>query len=72
MLLELQITEKCLPPIFQLQQLKELILVGCSGIDDDGLATLKQASKPLEVPILCAMFIFFILIIKSGGSVQFT
>ncbi|XP_027090907.1 F-box/LRR-repeat protein 3 isoform X2 [Coffea arabica] len=45
----LPITEKCLPPILQLQQLKELVLVGCSGIDDEGLVTLNQGYKPLEM-----------------------
>ncbi|KAA8549474.1 hypothetical protein F0562_001158 [Nyssa sinensis] len=44
----LPITEKCLRPILQLQHLKELVLVGCPGIDDEGLAMLKQGCKSLE------------------------
>lgn len=36
----LQITEKCLPSILQLQHLEDLVLEGCLGIDDDGLSTL--------------------------------
>nr|GMD64328.1 F-box/LRR-repeat protein 3-like isoform X2 [Ipomoea batatas] len=45
----LPITEMCLLPILQLQHLKELILVGCPGLDDDGLASLKQGSNSLEI-----------------------
>ncbi|KAL2488572.1 F-box/LRR-repeat protein 3 [Forsythia ovata] len=45
----LLITEKCLAPILQLQQLKELILVECPGIDDEGIRTLKEGCKSLEV-----------------------
>lgn len=45
----LRITEKCLPPILQLQQLKELVLVECSGIDDEGLVALNQGYRPLEM-----------------------
>ncbi|THG22467.1 hypothetical protein TEA_002235 [Camellia sinensis var. sinensis] len=45
----LPITEKCLPPIMQLQYLQELVLMGCPGIDDEVLATLKQSCKSLEV-----------------------
>lgn len=47
----LQITEKCLVPILQLQYLKELILVECPGIDDVGLGILKESCKSLEVLI---------------------
>ena len=32
----LQITEKCLPPILELEHLEDLVLEGCRGIDDDG------------------------------------
>ncbi|KAG9151164.1 hypothetical protein Leryth_002733 [Lithospermum erythrorhizon] len=45
----LQITEKCLPYILKLQHLKELILMGCPGIDDEGLITLEQGCKSLEI-----------------------
>lgn len=44
----LPITEKCLPPILQLEYLEDLVLEGCLGIDDDGLATLKHGSKSLK------------------------
>ncbi|KAK9279536.1 hypothetical protein L1049_013215 [Liquidambar formosana] len=44
----LPITEKCLPPILKLQHLEDLVLVGCLGIDDDGLATLKQSCESLK------------------------
>jgi len=46
----LQITEKCLPSILQLQHLEDLVLEGCLGIDDDGLSTLQQSCKSLKVP----------------------
>lgn len=42
------ITEKCLPPILELEHLEDLVLEGCPGIDDDGLATLKHSSKSLK------------------------
>ncbi|KAI3461696.1 hypothetical protein Pfo_018359 [Paulownia fortunei] len=45
----LPITEICLSPILQLQNLKELALIGCPGIDDESLTNLKQGSKSLEV-----------------------
>lgn len=41
----LQITEKCLPPILQLQHLEELVLEECHGIDDEGLEALKRNCK---------------------------
>ncbi|CAK7351955.1 unnamed protein product [Dovyalis caffra] len=44
----LQITEKCLPSILQLQHLEDLVLEGCLGIDDDGLSTLQQSCKSLK------------------------
>nr|TKR85318.1 small nuclear ribonucleoprotein U2B [Populus alba] len=44
----LQITEKCLPSILQLQHLEDLVLEGCLGIDDDGLSTLQQSCKSLN------------------------
>ncbi|XP_020236859.1 F-box/LRR-repeat protein 3 [Cajanus cajan] len=44
------ITEKCLPSIFKLQHLEDLVLEGCFGIDDDGLDVnlLKQGCKTLK------------------------
>ncbi|GMN23499.1 hypothetical protein TIFTF001_000140 [Ficus carica] len=45
----LPITEKCLPPILQLQHLEDLVLEGCHGIDDDGLATLGPTSKSIKM-----------------------
>lgn len=57
----LQVTEKCLPPILQLQKLKELILVGCSGIDDEGLVTLKQGCRELEVPFFVLVFVIAVV-----------
>ncbi|KAM1753398.1 hypothetical protein ACFX12_005984 [Malus domestica] len=44
----LPITEKCLPPILQLQHLEDLVLEGCLGIDDEGLATLNHSCKSLK------------------------
>ncbi|XP_057983117.1 F-box/LRR-repeat protein 3 isoform X1 [Malania oleifera] len=44
----LPITNKCLPPIWKLQYLEDLVLVGCFGIDDDSLAVLKQECKSLK------------------------
>ncbi|KAM2126998.1 hypothetical protein ACFX1R_006953 [Malus domestica] len=44
----LPITEKCLPPILQLQHLEDLLLEGCLGIDDEGLATLNHSCKSLK------------------------
>lgn len=43
------VSKKCLPAIFQLPCLEKLSLVGCYGLDDEGLATLKQGCKSLEV-----------------------
>ncbi|EXB78511.1 hypothetical protein L484_011134 [Morus notabilis] len=43
------ITEKCLPPILQLQHLEDLVLEGCHGIDDDGLATLTHTCKSIKM-----------------------
>ncbi|KAH7543680.1 hypothetical protein FEM48_Zijuj02G0210900 [Ziziphus jujuba var. spinosa] len=45
----LPITEKCLLRILQLPHLEDLVLEGCLGIDDDGLATLKHASKSIKM-----------------------
>ncbi|KAL3614805.1 hypothetical protein CASFOL_040466 [Castilleja foliolosa] len=44
----LQITSKCLSQILQLQHIEDLILEGCYGIDDDGLATIKVGCKSLQ------------------------
>ncbi|KAB5524422.1 hypothetical protein DKX38_022171 [Salix brachista] len=44
----LQITEKCLPSILQLQHLEDLVLEGCLGIDDNALSTLQQSCKSLK------------------------
>ncbi|KAB5524503.1 hypothetical protein DKX38_022252 [Salix brachista] len=43
----LQITEKCLPSILQLQH-EDLVLEGCLGIDDNALSTLQQSCKSLK------------------------
>ncbi|KAK8950398.1 F-box/LRR-repeat protein 3 [Platanthera guangdongensis] len=43
------VTKKCLPAILQLPYLEELSLVGCPGVDDEGLTSLKQGCKSLEV-----------------------
>lgn len=48
----MQIGNKCLSQILQLQQLEELVLEGCYGIDDDGLAAFKLGCKSLQVPIM--------------------
>lgn len=44
----LPITSVCLPAILKLQHLEELILEGCFGIDDDGLAVINQGSQSLK------------------------
>lgn len=36
-------------PILQLAHLEELVLVGCLGIDDDGLAFLNEGCSTLKV-----------------------
>ncbi|URE44519.1 Leucine Rich Repeat family protein [Musa troglodytarum] len=43
------ITEKCLPAVLQLPHLEDLALVGCLSIDDEGLMSVKQESKSLQV-----------------------
>ncbi|CAL9123829.1 unnamed protein product [Musa acuminata var. zebrina] len=43
------ITEKCLPAVLQLPHLEDLALVGCLSIDDEGLVSVKQESKSLQV-----------------------
>lgn len=45
----LPITEKCLPPILQLQHLEDLVLEGCLGIDDDALVNLKHSCSSLKM-----------------------
>ncbi|KMT05424.1 hypothetical protein BVRB_7g175510 [Beta vulgaris subsp. vulgaris] len=42
------ITEKSLKSIFQLSYLEDLVLVGCLGIDDDGLAFLNKGHTTLK------------------------
>ncbi|KAL2928017.1 F-box/LRR-repeat protein 3, partial [Bienertia sinuspersici] len=42
------ITEKSLEPILQLPYLEDLVLVGCLGIDDDGLASLNKGRTLLK------------------------
>ncbi|KAK9124652.1 hypothetical protein Sjap_014254 [Stephania japonica] len=42
------ITNKCLPSILQLQYLEDLTLMGCLGIDDEGLATLEKGRTSLK------------------------
>lgn len=54
----LQITEKCLPHILQLQHLEDLILEGCLGIDDEGLVTLKHSCKSLKVHFICLLMFY--------------
>lgn len=46
-----QITNKCLLSISNLQHLEDLVLEGCFAIDDDSLAKLKQGCKSLQVSI---------------------
>ncbi|KAI6670900.1 hypothetical protein NL676_005785 [Syzygium grande] len=45
----LPITDKSLQPVLKLRNLEELILEGCPGIHDDGLATLKGSCPSLKV-----------------------
>ncbi|KAF8010549.1 hypothetical protein BT93_J1245 [Corymbia citriodora subsp. variegata] len=45
----LPITEKSLQPVLKLRNLDELILEGCPGIHDDGLAILKESCPSLKV-----------------------
>lgn len=47
----MQITDKCLSQILELEHLEDLILEGCYGINDDSLAALKLGCKSLEVLI---------------------
>ncbi|KAL6508075.1 hypothetical protein OROGR_024270 [Orobanche gracilis] len=44
----LPIGNKCLSQILQLQQLEELFLEGCYGIDDDGFAAFRLGCKSLQ------------------------
>ncbi|KAK4268497.1 hypothetical protein QN277_025148 [Acacia crassicarpa] len=44
----LPITDKCLPSIFKLQHLEDLVLEGCFGIDDDNLDVYKQGCRTLK------------------------
>ncbi|XP_054783339.1 F-box/LRR-repeat protein 3-like [Prosopis cineraria] len=44
----LPITDKCLPSIFKLQHLEDLVLEGCFGIDDDNLDVFKQGCRTLK------------------------
>ena len=50
--LDSQITKKCLPPVLELKYLEDLVLEGCSGVDDDSLSALKQGCKSLQVLII--------------------
>lgn len=45
----LQISNKCLPSIFKLEHLEDLILEGCFAITDDSLASVKHGCKSLKV-----------------------
>ncbi|XP_010264511.1 PREDICTED: F-box/LRR-repeat protein 3-like isoform X2 [Nelumbo nucifera] len=42
------ITNKSLPSILQLQYLEDLVLVGCFGIDDEGIATFSRGCPSVE------------------------
>ncbi|CAI0424032.1 unnamed protein product [Linum tenue] len=44
----LPVTNECLPAILKLQYLEDLVLEGCFGIDDDGLAALQHGCKSLK------------------------
>ncbi|XP_028797114.1 F-box/LRR-repeat protein 3-like [Neltuma alba] len=44
----LPITDKCLPSIFKLQYLEDLVLEGCFGIDDDNTDVFKQGCRTLK------------------------
>ncbi|TQD76841.1 hypothetical protein C1H46_037621 [Malus baccata] len=44
----LPITDRCLPSIFELQYLEDLVLEGCFSIDDDGLSAFKHGCKSLK------------------------
>lgn len=54
----MQITEKSLKSIFQLSYLEDLVLVGCLGIDDDGLAFLNKGHTTLKVCYLLLLITF--------------
>lgn len=56
----LQISDKCLPSILNLQYLEDLALVGCFGIDDNSLAVLKNGCKSLKV-----LFHGFVVVLLS-------
>ncbi|KAK9086052.1 hypothetical protein Sjap_026463 [Stephania japonica] len=44
----MEITNKCLPSILQLQHLEDLTFENCLYIDDEGLATLDQGRKSIK------------------------
>lgn len=47
----MQITNKCLSQVLELQHLEDLVLEGCFGIDDDRLTAPELVCKSLEVLI---------------------
>ncbi|KAK9088217.1 hypothetical protein Scep_027299 [Stephania cephalantha] len=51
-----QITNKCLPSIFQLKYLEDLTFEGCLSIDDDGLETLERGRKSIKVVIILSKY----------------
>lgn len=65
-----QITDKGLSPVLELQSLKELALVGCPGIDDESLKNLKQGSKSLEVHLINVIFTCFDQFLASTKGVN--
>ncbi|KAM1181109.1 hypothetical protein ACFX1X_020398 [Malus domestica] len=44
----LPITDRCLPSIFELQYLEDLVLEGCFSVDDDSLSTFKHGCMSLK------------------------
>lgn len=62
-----QITKKCLPAVLQLPHLEDLALVGCLSIDDEGLISLKQECKSLQVCV-CDLGWFWMQKLSSTSS----
>lgn len=47
----LQITEKCLSTIFELEHLEALVLEHCHRLDDEGLVSFNKSCQSLKVRV---------------------
>lgn len=69
--LDFQITKKCLPPVLELKYLEDLVLEGCSSVDDDSLSVLKQGCKSLQVLIIRELIaLWFHFVIREKKSLE--